>query len=75
MLDRDVVKDFLEAQITCAGLHIPPNIRISDLVDAFVDYAENDYYEWLKDNFKSFFNHNDPDWHWIGTRISQCQDT
>lgn len=73
MLDRDIVSDFLEAQITWSDLEVPSDIKRSDLVDAFVDYAENDYYEWLKDNFKSFFNHNNPDWHWIRTRISKCQ--
>lgn len=73
MLDRGVVKDFLEEQITCSGLEIPPDIKISCLVDAFVDYTQNDYYEWLKDNFKGFFNHNNPDWHWIRTRISKRQ--
>jgi len=25
--------------------------------------------EWLKDNFKAFFNHGDPDWEWIRERI------
>ena len=73
MLDPGVVKDFLEAQISCSGLEIPPDIEISDLVSAFVDYTENDYYEWLKDNFKSFFNHSSPDWDRIRTRISNCQ--
>jgi len=75
MLDRDIVKDFLEAQITCSGLEIPPDIKLSYLVDAFADYVENDYYEWLKDNFKSFFNHNNPDWDWIRTRVSARQTT
>lgn len=75
MLDRDVAQDFLEAQIACSGLEIPPDIKRSDLVDAFVDYAENDYYEWLKDNFKSFFNHNNPDWRRIRTRISECRSS
>ena len=31
--------------------------------------CEDDYYEWLKDNFKSFFNHGDPDWEWIRGRM------
>jgi len=26
-------------------------------------------HEWLKDNFKSFFNHGNPDWEWIRERI------
>jgi len=31
--------------------------------------VEDDYYKWLKDNFKSFFNHGNPDWEWIRERI------
>ncbi|MFP3975961.1 MAG: hypothetical protein ACLFVK_07055 [Dehalococcoidia bacterium] len=35
------------------------------LTDVFHRYVEDDSYEWLRDNFKSFFNHGDPDWNWI----------
>jgi len=31
--------------------------------------VEDDYYEWLKDNFKPFFDHGNPDWEWIRERI------
>ena len=41
------------------------------LVEAFCQYTEDDYYEWLKDNFKSFFNHGDPDWEWIRGRLAK----
>jgi len=51
MLDRDVVKEFLDCQLEDMELEI------------------HDYYEWLKDNFKSFFNHGNPDWEWIRGRI------
>jgi hypothetical protein len=27
------------------------------------------YYEWLKDNFKSFFEHGETDWEWIREKI------
>jgi hypothetical protein len=30
---------------------------------------EDDYYEWLKDNFKSFFGGGEVDWEWIKGRI------
>ena len=39
------------------------------LVEAFCQYVEDDCYEWLKDNFKSFFDHGDPDWQWIRGRL------
>jgi hypothetical protein len=32
-------------------------------------YVEDDYYEWLKDNFKSFFGDGELDWEWIREKI------
>jgi len=43
---------------------------MSALVETFSKYVENDYYEWLKDNFKSFFNRYDPDWDRIRGRLA-----
>ena len=69
MLDRAVVEEFLTENFNELDLQIPDNIRISALVEAFCQYAEDDYYEWIKDNFKSFFNHGDPDWDRIMAKI------
>ena len=33
------------------------------------NYCLKSAYEWLKDNFKSFFNHGSPDWDWIRGKI------
>jgi len=63
MLDREVVKGFLEDELE--GIEMPENVTREELLDAFCEYVEEDLYEWLKDNFKSFFNHGDPDWDWI----------
>ncbi len=65
MLDRDVVKEFLDCEFEDTDLEIPTDISKEQLVEAFCQYTEDDYYEWLKDNFKSFFNHGNPDWEWI----------
>ena len=67
MLDREVVKKFLEEELE--DVEIPKDISIEVLVEIFCQYTEDDYYEWLKDNFKSFFNHGNPDWDWINKRI------
>ena len=67
MLDREVVKEFLKCRV--GGICIPKDIVFDDLVECFCQYVEDDYYEWLKDNFKSFFNHGNPDWDWIRERI------
>jgi len=51
-------------------IEIPKDISKQQLVEAFCQYAEDDYYEWLKDNFKSFFEHDEPDWEWIRGKLS-----
>jgi hypothetical protein len=53
MLDHRVVADFLDSEL--GDSIIPRDINKHDLVEAFCQYVEDDYYEWLKDNFKSFF--------------------
>ncbi len=67
MLDRDVVKEFLDCQLR--DLEIPEDISRDAVVEAFCQYTEDDYYEWLKDNFKSFFDHGNPDWNRIIEKI------
>jgi hypothetical protein len=69
MLDRDVVEEFLDCEFEDTELEIPEDIPKEELAEAFCQYVEDDYYEWLKDNFKSFFNHGDPDWEWIRERV------
>ncbi len=69
MLDRDVVEEFLDEELDELDLKIPKDFDKAKLVEAFCLFAENDYYEWLKDNFKSFFNYGDPLWDWIRDRI------
>jgi hypothetical protein len=73
MLDRDVVADLLDCELE--DMEIPEDIDREALVEAFCQYTEDDCYEWLKDNFKSFFNHGDPDWKWIRERIEHYNKT
>ena len=70
MLDKKAVREFLEEELE--GIEIPDDIFKEVLIEAFCKYVEDDYYEWLKDNFKSFFNYGNPDWQWIGERIKKC---
>ena len=67
MLDRNVLKIFLAEKLV--EIEIPKNISFEKLLETFCKYTENDYYEWLKDNFKSFFNHGEPDWNWVRKQI------
>lgn len=69
MLDREVVKEFIEEKLKKVDIDIPKDISTNTLVETFCKYTEDDYYEWLKDNFKSFFNHYNPDWEWVRGRI------
>ena len=70
MLDRAVVEELLDEEFQDMGLEIPEDIEKEKLVETFCQYVEDDYYEWLKDNFKSFFEHGKPDWDWIKGRIA-----
>jgi len=75
MVDRDVVSEFLKDKLDDLELEVPEDIDREALVEAFCQYTEDDYYEWLKDNFKCFFNHGDPDWNWIRERIEHYNKT
>lgn len=71
MLDRAVGEEFLDEELE--DIEIPADIPKSILVETFCRYTEFDYYEWLKDKYKSFFNHGDPNWDWIKDRIKQYE--
>ncbi|MFC1933096.1 hypothetical protein ACFLXU_05670, partial [Chloroflexota bacterium] len=70
MLDRQVVTEFLDGEFEEGDWEIPEDISKDDLVEVFCQYVEDDYYEWLKDNVKSFFDHDNPDWDWIRRKIN-----
>jgi len=63
VLDREVAREILNEELK--EVEISDDIFKEALVEAFCRYVEDDYYEWLKDNFKSFFNYGKPDWQWI----------
>ena len=69
MLDRGVVEEFLDCNLEELVIEISEDISKKKLVEAFCQYVEDDYYEWLKDNSKPFFEHGEPDWEWIRGRI------
>jgi len=72
MLDKKVVREFLDEELE--EVEVPDDIFKEVLVEAFCKYVEDDYYEWLKDNFKSFFNYGKPDWQWIRERIKKYRE-
>jgi len=54
-------------------VEIPDDIFKEVRVETFCKNVEDDYYEWLKDSFKSFFNYGKPDWQWIRERIKKYE--
>jgi len=74
MLDRAVIEEFLNEEFGDLDLKIPKDISIPALVETFCYYAEDDYYEWIRDNFRSFFSHGNPDWDWINNKIKSCKE-
>ncbi|MBM4432980.1 MAG: hypothetical protein FJ025_03180 [Chloroflexi bacterium] len=73
MLDRKVVEEFLDSEFEDWELEIPQDISKDELVETFCQFTEDDYYEWLQDNFHTFFNHGNPDWDWIKGRIKHYE--
>lgn len=73
MLDREVIKEFLQEKFKERNWKLPRGVKWSDLVEAFSKYTEDDYYEWIKDNFKSFFDYGKPDWGWIKSKIAEVK--
>ena len=72
MIDRERVKEYLEEELE--EIDIAGNISFGELLETFCVYTEDDYYEWFKDNFKSFFNYGNPDWTWIKGRITNIKN-
>lgn len=74
MLDRDVLEEFLTEKLKERKITIPKSISKKSLVETFCRYTEDDYYEWLKDNFTSFFScgsRGGPEWSWIKGMIKR----
>lgn len=71
VIERAIIKEFLNGYFTYLGLERPAGISEDAFVECFCEYVENDYYEWFNDNFRSFFdtgypyNFQNPDWDMI----------
>ena len=74
MLDRTAIEALWDWEFEDLDLEIPEDIPKEALVEAFCQYAEEDYYEWLKDNLRSFFDHGNPDWDWVRNKIKPNEE-
>ena len=71
MLDSKVVEEFVLEEMKDTDTDIPQRISKEELVKAFCQFVEEDYYELLRDNFNSFFNHGSPDWDWVEKYVQE----
>jgi len=69
MLDRGVIEELLDWEFEGLDLEIPEDISREAVIEAFCQYVEDDYYEWLKDNLRLFFDHGNPVWNRIIEKI------
>ena len=67
MIDRELVKEFLKEEMEYDEIELPEGISFDELADLFCKYVEDDFYEWLKDNYRSFFRNG---WDWIKERLA-----
>jgi len=74
MIDRETVAEFLNREFEDLALEVPQDIPRDALVEAFCQYIEDEYEEWLRENFMSFFNGGDPDWDWIKEHIDADEE-
>ena len=75
MHDLEVMTEFLDDGLAELEIGIPEDIDKNKLAGTFCTYVDNDYHEWLKDNFKSFFEHGDPDWDRIREAVAKSRDS
>ncbi len=73
MLDRAVIADLVKEEMEEQEMKLPRNMNFKKLVETFCLFMEDDYYEWFKDNYKSFFNHGNPDWKRVRMQIQKCK--
>jgi hypothetical protein len=73
MLDRAVVREFLKENFEEREIKVPKGIKMNELTEAFCLFVEDDYYEWLNDNYKSFFS--GLNWDRIKEKIKKYKET
>ena len=74
MLDREAVEEFLDSELEYLEVEVPADIPKDALVEAFCEYVEEDYYQWLRQNLASFFNDGEPDWDWIREKLETYEE-
>ncbi|MBI4301552.1 MAG: hypothetical protein HY664_03000 [Chloroflexi bacterium] len=60
IIDELFIRDYLRERLEDDEIELPDGVSLDDLADDFMEYIEIDIYEWLRDNYRSFFR--DFDW-------------
>jgi hypothetical protein len=71
MLDRQVIQKYLREKFQECHYKLPRGISWIEFTEAFCRWTERDYYEWLKDNYKSFLDHAGPDSRKLGELVQK----
>lgn len=74
MLDREDIEEVWDTELEYLGVEIPSDIAREALVEAFCEYIEEDYPQWLRENLALFFNDGEPDWDWIRERLGADEE-
>ena len=74
MLDRGVIEELLDWEFEDLDLEIPEDIPREAVIEAFCQYVEEDHYEWLKNNLRSFFDHDNPVWNRIVEKLRDNEE-
>ena len=75
MLHRKTIEeDFLNEKFKELEITIPDGISKNDIVETFCRYTEDDLYEWLNDNFKSFSYNGNRYREWVKDRIKHYKN-
>jgi hypothetical protein len=74
MLNRSHLEEFMELMFEEKRIDIPEDIEIDDIVEAFIQYCNDDLNEWLKAKFSDFFllssGETSIDWNWVRQNIN-----
>ncbi len=74
MFDRSIIEGLLDWEFEGLDLELPEDVPREAVMEAFYQHLEDDYYEWLKDNFRSFFDHGNPVWNRLIEKIRASEE-
>ena len=74
MFDREIIEELFDWEFEDMNLEIPNDIPREAIIEAFYQYVEEDHYEWLKNNLRSFFDHGNPVWNRLIEKLRENEE-